>query len=153
MLFKQLILFLFLFLIGCNPVNKTSKKNNKSEVIDFSSQSNFDLSPNTKFFLKDLDELLKKSELKDIKLPQNFTDKYSIKEIDNNYWVTGFIKINSDFDTTKFGDNNFNFKKNGNISSINFKLTQLHIFLKSDGIEYFSISEKAHLNKSHYENN
>lgn len=71
-------------------------------------------------------------------------DEYSIKQIDNDFFISGFIKTNENFDKKTFENSGVKFgQPSGQIITVNVPLYFFTDFLKMAGIEYFEMSEKV----------
>ena len=139
-------LFLFISMVfSCNGTKHTIIKNDKI-IVSNSNQSTFNISTKTKQFLNEFEKELKESN-KNIKIynpSKRLVDEYSIKKIDNEYFISGFIKTNENFDKKIFENSEVKFgQPSGQIITVNVPLYFLTDFFKMSGIEYFEISEKV----------
>jgi hypothetical protein len=146
---SAIIIHLFFFtgmFFSCNGTKQTTTKNEKimqTETVQLS----YNISARTKQFLNELEKELNESN-KNLKtfIPSNkLMDEYSIKQINDEFFISGFIKTNENFDKAIFENSGVKFgQPSGQIITVNIPLHFLSDFFKMSGIEYFEISVKAH---------
>ncbi len=141
------LVILAISLLACSATKKNSS--NKKEQQLKPTEYKFGMSLHTKLFLADYNK--EKSEFinKEYLPSDNLINNYSLKKIDNEYTVSGFIKTNSDFQKEDLVPLNI---KNGSdvnkIITVIIPLSSVDDFLKLDGINYFEIGEKVELKKT-----
>ncbi|MDA0987502.1 MAG: hypothetical protein O3A55_07895 [Bacteroidetes bacterium] len=147
---NSVIIIHLLFFIGvffsCNGTKQTTTKNEKIMQTE-TLQSSYNISGRTKQFLNELEKELKESNknLKTFIPSKKLIDEYSIKQINETFFVSGFIKKSENFDKTIFENSEVTFgQPSGQIITINVPLYFLSDFLNHKEIEYFEISEKVH---------
>jgi hypothetical protein len=145
---SAILIHLFLFIgvfFSCKSTKKIVTKNDKI-IVSNSNQSISNISSKTKQFLNEFEKELKESNknIKTFTPTKRLIDEYSIKKIDNEYFISGFIKTNENFDKKVFENSEVKFgQSSGQIITVNVPLYFLTDFLKMAGIEYFEMSEKV----------
>ena len=145
---KQLsifIIFLFsFFLFNCSSTKKVEKSS-----VENHKEYRFSLSLQTKLFLSDLEKERKGKNLKDFEPTSALIEKYQIKKIQDAYSISGFIKINDDFNESDL--KSLNIKINSTLNktmTIIIPISTIHDFLELNGINYFEIATKVNLLKN-----
>jgi len=138
------LIILAVVILSCSTTKK-STKNNKADNSS-SIEYKFDLSLQTKLFLQEFEnEKLEKST--DSFVPsQNLIDKYNIKIVEDLHTISGFIKVNSDYNEEEL--NRINIKtgsQSNNIITVIIPMGSIDKFLILNGVEYFEIGQKVEL--------
>jgi hypothetical protein len=131
---------------SCNGTKQTTTKNEKVMQPE-TLQSSYNISGRAKQFLNELERELKESNrnLKTFIPSKKLIDDYSIKKINETFFISGFIKTSENFDKTIFENSGVTFgQPSGKIITVNVPLYFLTEFLNHKQIEYFEISEKVH---------
>ena len=108
----------------------------------------YNLSTRSNQFLHELDyELMKsKKNLDEFTPSKKLIDEYSIKNIGNRYFISGFIKIKDNFNKSSLENNGVILGSTaGKILTVGVPFKYLPDFLNINTIEYFEISEKVHI--------
>ena len=106
--------------------------------------SNFKLSPQTKLFIQDLRQEIKNEDKSTFKPSSELQNKYNLKKLNNVFYVNGFIKATNNYDKDVFSLLNINVNSSkGGIKTISIPIKSIPKFLKTDGIEYFEISQQV----------
>jgi hypothetical protein len=146
-LINSAIIIHFFVLIGVFFSCKSSKKivtNNEKIKVSNSNQSISNISARTKQFLTELEKELNGENISEFIPSKRLIDEYSIYKIKNEFFISGFVKINEKFDKSICENSSVQFgQPSGQITTVNIPLNYLSDFLKMSGIEYFEISEKV----------
>ena len=73
-------------------------------------------------------------------------EKYNLRKLNGVYTISGFIKINNEFNENDLAQ--LNIKANskiGEIMTVIIPLNSIEMFLKINGVKYFEISQKVEL--------
>ncbi len=144
-LLAVLLFSLIPFCISCGGAKQT---NNKTEVNHTTSNLTpiFNVSARTKSFLAALENEISGhgNSIENAQLSEKFIEAYNVRELDNDYSISGFIKMNEDFDSKDLEQIDVALRQpTGAITTVQVPLKSLGQFLKIPGIEYFEISEKV----------
>lgn len=128
----------FILILSCANAKKekTQMNYNESELIQ--------LSPLTQIFLREFDKEFSKFNKTDNFIPsKNLTEKYSIINKDNQFYISGLIKI-EDFAGDVDLPDLIVHTKAGNILTVMIPLNQFYNIIVNKNIKYLQIDEKVH---------
>lgn len=138
------IIILSATLLACSTTRKDTAKKEvaKSNSIEYK----FDLSLQTKMFLQKFNNEKTGDDIEAFIPSKELVDKYNIIILDDIYTISGFIKINNDYDQDYLTQINIKpGSKVDNIITVIIPLSSIDNFLTLNGIDYFEISEKVKL--------
>lgn len=122
--------------------NKAQKDDSVAKPSNFS--SNFKLSPQTKLFIQDLRQEIENEDKTTFKSSSKLQNKYNLRKLNNVFYVNGFIKVNNNYDEDVLSKLNINVNSSkGEIKTISIPIKSIPKFLRTDGIEYFEISQQV----------
>jgi len=143
------ISFFFITILVISSCTTSKEVANKSQSLENEEiTSLFPVSASTKRFLYDFNNELKKSkvEINSFEPSLKLIDSYSLRKINEEYCISGFIKVNESFLKTNLESKGVTFgSTSGKIITINVPLVYLEDFLKEDTIQYFEISSKVQI--------
>lgn len=118
--------------------------NSENNIESNSFRMNYNISSRTKQFLNELEKELNGENISEFIPSKRLIDEYSIYKIKNEFFISGFVKINEKFNKSIFENSSVKFgQPSGQIITVNIPLNYLSDFLKMSGIEYFEMSEKV----------
>lgn len=147
---KQILLLLFGtfiicgFITSCFSIKQTNTENEVTELNSI--KFKFDLSLYTKMFLQELEREKAVKNYDNYVPSKKLIEKYNLKKLNGIYTISGFIKINNEFNKNDLVQ--LNIKANskiGEIMTVIIPLNSIEMFLKINGIIYFEISRKVEL--------
>lgn len=133
------------FFLSCNGTKQAAKTNNENIMQTETFQPSYNISAKTKMFLSELEnEISQVKNIENFKPSNKLIASYNIRKQGNDYFISGFIKPNDQFDRNNLEPNNVTFGQAiGIVVTVQVPLRYLSQFLKAKGIEYFEISEKV----------
>jgi|GEM_PF-6428454 len=140
------LLFFTGVFFSCSGTKQTTTKNEKimrTETL----HSSYNISARTKQFLNELEKESKESNknLKKFTPSKKMIEEYSLKQTNETFFISGFIKTGESFDKTIFENSGVTFgQPSGKIITVNVPLHFLSDFLNHKEIEYFEISGKVY---------
>ena len=139
---KYLFISMILF-SSCKETNHIIP-NSENNIESNSFRMNYNISSRTKQFLNELEKELNGENISEFIPSKRLIDEYSIYKIKNEFFISGFVKINEKFNKSIFENSSVKFgQPSGQIITVNIPLNYLSDFLKMSGIEYFEMSEKV----------
>jgi len=110
------------------------------------------LSAGTRMFIMDLEKELNSSgkDIKQFRPSAKLADRHSLQNVKGQYFVTGFIKVNTKFkpeQIKKIGG--YIGKPSGKVRTVRIPLSAFPRFLDLKTVTYFEISRKVHLQNLH----
>lgn len=151
-LFTLLSLFSLFFYGSCKTTKTTSNQTkSQSEMKDSDSDNyrfkkNFSLSTNTRSLINEIEQELASKNIKisDYKPSKTLTEKYLIRKQGEDYIISGFIKVENEFNPNDLKNKGISFgNPSGALITVNVPIVLLEVFLSADHITYFEISERV----------
>jgi hypothetical protein len=133
------------FFFSCNGTKQTTTKNEKTMQTE-TFQTSYNVSARTKSFLAELEKEISEAgnSIENFKPSDRLIEVYNIRKQSDTYFISGFIKTNEHFDRNGLEQINVTLgQATGIIVTVQVPFKSLSQFLKTEGIEYFEISEKA----------
>lgn len=125
-------------------LNEKQKESLSKEEIS----ATYPISTSTKCFILDLDKELKENKVnvKFFEPSRKLIESYSLIKINQEYCISGFIKVNPTFIKTELEKKGVLFgSTSGQIVTVNVPLSSLQDFLSNQSIQYFEISSKVEI--------
>ncbi len=129
----------------------TKRTNNKTEMTQTTTTltASFDVSAKTRQLIENIQDELDSQKISINKYvpSKNIIDKYDIIQIDNLYHISGLMMTNEAFEVSSL--NKIGVKignQSGKFTTIQISTNSFDLFLKSQGIAYFGVTEKTKTN-------
>ena len=144
-----IVVFIYAFLIhSCSNSKEVSNQKKNQSLSKEEISASYAISTSTKRFILDLNNELEENKVgvKFFEPSRKLIASYSLIKINQEYCISGFIKVNPTFIKTELEEKGVLFgSTSGQIVTVNVPLSSLQYFLNNQSIQYFEISSKVEI--------